>query len=79
MNWFQRYMVLLFNWEYVFLVSSGKGFLIRKATRIGSFWFANPYLPETRRKLLPGGVVAPSGYILRWEPITPGTQRFFDA
>ncbi len=63
--------------QYVLLVFHDKERAKCKAYKLGDSWFAHPYRPNTRCKLLPGGDVEGPNYINRWEPITPMMKDLF--
>lgn len=71
MNAYRWAMHYLFGRVYVFLVTHRGDRMIKRAYRLGGHWWANPYLPETRCKLLPGGKAEGQSYIVGWEPCIP--------
>jgi hypothetical protein len=44
---------------------------------IGEHWYAHPYMPETRVKLLPEGRIEGNGIVLKWEPITKLSRKLY--
>lgn len=78
MNIFQRICAALGR-EYVVLNSYDGMHYVRRAYRLGSSWFAHPYLPETRARLHPGGRLDGRCYLTGWEPITDGIRRFYQS
>lgn len=52
--------------------------MLRRAERLGHDWYAAPYLPETRCRLLPGGKIEGQSYVTGWRPVTPGMMGLFD-
>lgn len=70
MNFFQRFMSFFFVWQYVLLHHVDGDIQLKRARRLGYFWYAYPYLPHTRTKLLPEGEVEGQRYVTSWAPVT---------
>ena len=60
----------VFGFEYVLLKFFDNQYCLRRAYYLGERLYANPYLPRTRCRLLPGGKTDGVLYIKSWLPVT---------
>ena len=79
MNIFQKVMSFIFNRQYVILYTINQNNKICRAYELGGGIYANPYMPDTRTRLLPEGNTTGQSYVLRWEPITEDTVKLFNS
>lgn len=77
MNWIQRFLAYWFNREYVILVHHDNSMPVKHAYQLGGDWYAHPYLPDTRCKLLPNGDIEGQSYIKAWKPVTSKMFELF--
>lgn len=76
MTWF-RQIRSWFGVQYVILRHHDGAHSVKKASFMNGAWWAAPYLPHTRCKLLIGGDIKGQCYIHGWEPITKKVSDYY--
>jgi len=73
-NIFQKIRHWLFGTEYVILRHHDGEHQLKEVDLLGDHWFAAPYLPKTRCRLLPDLSVDGPSYVIGWYPVTDGVR-----
>lgn len=67
----------LFNTQWVLLIYHDGDVCLKRAVKLGDYWYATPYLSNTRTALRPEGQVIGQCYVTHWRPITQRMYRLY--
>lgn len=60
----------IFGSQWVMLILHDGDVYLRRAVKLGDYWYATPYLSNTRTALRPQGKVVGQCYVTSWRPVT---------
>ena len=78
MPWWVKLRNWLFGTEFVLLRNSCRQYL-RKAYRLGDYWYSHDFGSSSRTRLVPGGKTFGGDEFAEWLPITPGMRRLYNS